>query len=296
VIVLNAADTLAGAAPSGATEVTCTIFGMELVGTTETYKVLDQRQLAAAAATIYTVPASTQAFIRSITVVNTDTTNISTFQLFRGGTAAANAITPVFTIPAGGMALYVDGDGWQVFTASGLLLGGTNLPTVSNYSSAAQGPAFAADTYIDGSRILLPQGAVRAGSVYHLIFDITKTAAGIATPILTVRFGTAGAVGDTARLTFTWTAGTAAADVGTFEVWVTFRAIGASGVMVGVAQIRHNLSVTGLVNLVSPTLAVVSGAFDTGVAGSYIGASVNGGASAAWTIQRVSAELESLSG
>lgn len=110
-LTLAAADTLAGVA-SAASEVTCTVFGMELNGTTETYKVLYQGQLAAAAATIYTVPGSTQAFIRTITIVNTDAVGANTFQLFRGGTAGVNAITPVINLPAGGSATYEDGQGW----------------------------------------------------------------------------------------------------------------------------------------------------------------------------------------
>jgi hypothetical protein len=111
-LTLAANDTIAGVA-SAATEVTCTIFGMELNGTTETYKVLDQRQLAAAAATIYTATANGPTFVKSITVVNTNTTTARTFQLFRGGTADANAITPVINLPAGGAANYEDGKGWD---------------------------------------------------------------------------------------------------------------------------------------------------------------------------------------
>jgi hypothetical protein len=112
VITLDAADTLAAVA-SAATMVTSTVFGMELNAGVEVYKVLDQRQLAAAAATIYTVPASTTAFIKTIMVVNNDAA-ARTAQYFRGGTAAANAVTPSITIPAGGMAIYEDGLGWSV--------------------------------------------------------------------------------------------------------------------------------------------------------------------------------------
>ncbi len=111
-LTLAAADTLAGVASAGS-KVTCTIFGMELNGTTETYKVLDQRQLAASVATIYTVPGSTTAFVKSVTVVNTDAVSAQTFQLFRGGTAGANAITPIINLPAGGSANYEDGKGWD---------------------------------------------------------------------------------------------------------------------------------------------------------------------------------------
>jgi hypothetical protein len=70
-LTLAASDTLAGGA-SAATQLTCTVFGMEFNSSTlaETYKVLDQRQLAASPATIYTATANGPTFVRSITVVN----------------------------------------------------------------------------------------------------------------------------------------------------------------------------------------------------------------------------------
>lgn len=121
-ITLAAADTLAGGA-SVASQVTCTVFGMELNNGAEVYKVLDQRQLAASPATIYTVPASTQAFIRSIMVNNNDTV-VRTFRLFRGGTAAVNALIPTFSLLPGGAAIYEDGLGWQFFNSAGQVLVG----------------------------------------------------------------------------------------------------------------------------------------------------------------------------
>ena len=125
-ITLAAADTLAAGA-SGDSMLTSTVCGMELVGTTETYKPLDQRQLAAAPATIYTVPSSTTAFIKTIMVVNNDAVS-RTIKYFRGGTAAVNAITPTITIPAGGMAVYEDGQGWQILNSNGqLLMAGTGI-------------------------------------------------------------------------------------------------------------------------------------------------------------------------
>jgi hypothetical protein len=116
-IVLAANDTLAAGA-SAATIVTSTLFGKTVNAGVETYAVLDQRQLAAAAATIYTAPATGPAFIKTITVVNNDTV-VRTAQYFRGGTAAANAISQVLSIPIGGLAIYEDGQGWTVYDAAG---------------------------------------------------------------------------------------------------------------------------------------------------------------------------------
>jgi hypothetical protein len=196
--------------------------------------------------------------------------------------------------PAAGKAiLYVDSTSKKLSTINdaGVIDTMDNLP---NRSTAAQGPGFATDTYLTGSSISIPPGVLKIGAMYRCTFDVSKTAAGTATPIVIVRFGTNGTTADTARLTFTFTAGTAAADVGMFDIYALFRTVGASGVMQGRARITHNLSITGIVNLVSPTLQVTSGAFDTTVANSIIGCSVNGGASAAWTVQLVEAELANI--
>ena len=119
-IILAANDTLAAGA-SVASQVTCTLFGMELNNTTETYKVLDQRQLDSSPETIYTATANGPTFIRTITVNNNDAV-VRTFRLFRAGTANANAITPKFTLLPGGAAIYEDGLGWQFFNNSGQVL------------------------------------------------------------------------------------------------------------------------------------------------------------------------------
>jgi hypothetical protein len=121
-IILAASDTLAGVA-SVASKITITIYGMELASGVETYKVLYQGQLPNAANTIYTATGNGPTFIRSIDIVNTDTV-ARTFSLYRGGTAAANQITPTFTILAGNQAHYEDQLGWQFLNTSGQLLTG----------------------------------------------------------------------------------------------------------------------------------------------------------------------------
>ncbi len=168
--------------------------------------------------------------------------------------------------------------------------------SVTNRSVAAQS-GFAADTYLVGSAIALPAGYPRVGALYRCIFDVTKTGAGVATPIIIVRFGTLGTTGDAARLTFTWAAQTAVIDAGIFEIWALFRTVGAAGVAQGRTLLEHNLAVTGLTS-VNPAgyamLLVTSAGFDTTVANSIIGVSVNGGTSAAWTVQMVISEFTSI--
>jgi hypothetical protein len=120
-LFLAASDTLAGVA-SAASKVTCTISGDEVNTSTGTDagKVLYQGQLASSAATIYTVPATTVTVVKTIMVVNTDSVS-RTFQLFRGGTAAANAIIGTITLPANHTAVF-DGAGWHVLSDQGQLL------------------------------------------------------------------------------------------------------------------------------------------------------------------------------
>lgn len=149
-LTLATTNTISGVA-SVASQMTCTIMGMELNGTTEVYKVLDQRQLAAAAATIYTVPASTTTFVKSIMVVNNDTA-ARTFSLYVNGTAAANKITPTYEVQAGGYAVYEDGMGWSIYTANGILL--TGAVPLNGYDVAMFVTGCKAETF---SRHLVPE-------------------------------------------------------------------------------------------------------------------------------------------
>lgn len=169
-------------------------------------------------------------------------------------------------------------------------------PTQYNQSVATPAAGFAADTYLVGSSIAIPANSLKIGTRYHLIFNVSKTAAGTATPILNIRFGTLGTTGDAAKCTLTWTAQTAATDTGIFEVWATFRTVGSgtAAVLQCAGQRTHGASITGLGTLVGETKTATSAGFDSTVASSIIGTSVNGGTSAAWTITNVNATLENL--
>lgn len=135
-LVIAASDTIAGGA-SVASKLTTTIYGMELHATTlvETYKVLYQGQLANSPATIYTATANGPSLIKSIDIINTDTSS-RTFTLYRGGTAATNQITPTYTLLPGCAAHYEDGVGWQFTNTAGQLLqatGSSNAGSVDNW-------------------------------------------------------------------------------------------------------------------------------------------------------------------
>ncbi len=160
--------------------------------------------------------------------------------------------------------------------------------------SVASQTGFASDTLLSGSSISIPASSLKIGTRYKCLFDVTKTGAGLATPIINLRFGTAGTVADTSRGTHTFAAQTAVIDAGLYEVNGIFRVVGASGVLQSSCQLRHRLSITGLSTDVSPVTLATSAAFDTSVANSILSLSVNGGASAVWTIQMVKATLENL--
>lgn len=165
------------------------------------------------------------------------------------------------------------------------------IASIFNTGIVDQGPGFATDTYITGSNLLIG-GRIKVGTILRWTIHATKTAAGLATPIFIVRFGTAGAIGDTARCTLTGPAQTAALDTGTFVVVGIVRAHSATGVVKASVDLDHSAaSAAGFGNC---DAQVTSGAFDTTVAGLQAGISVNGGASAAWTVQGVTAEATNL--
>src|SRR5436309_2987421 len=138
--------------------------------------------------------------------------------------------TPPGTPSGGNEILYVDSVSKQLCTKDDAgkvnSLGGL----LSNFNTADV-TASAADTYLAGSSISIPAHKMQVGTIFKWRFAFSKTAAGIATPIWSVRVGTAGTVSDTARLTFTGTAQTAVVDNGYAEIIVVVRSIGASGVI-----------------------------------------------------------------
>lgn len=153
--------------------------------------------------------------------------------------------------------------------------------------------ANAADTYMAGSALALG-AAQKAGSILTWHFGCTKTAAGIAAPTYIVRFGTNGTTADTARLTFTGPAQTAAADTAWISIQAVVRSISATATVAGTQNMTHLLSTTGFGNNETDTESLVSGTFDNTSASLIAGVSINPGASGVWTCQVVTAEAKNL--
>jgi hypothetical protein len=118
-----------------------------------------------------------------------------------------------------------------------------------------------------------------------------KTAAGNAASTFDICVGTAGTTADTARVSFTKPAGSAAADEGKVVIEAIIRTIGATGVMVGEFTLVHNLAATGHAVIPCVCVNTVSAAFDMTTEDLIIGVCITSGAADAITIQQVIAEI-----
>lgn len=190
----------------------------------------------------------------------------------------------------------------QVVGAGKILAGAWNGTTIinnqsflNNYSVTAQTPAAATRTYITGSKITVPTGKLQIGTMMRWTFDMTKTAAGTASSTFDICVGTNGTTADTARVSFTKPAGTAAADNARCVITAICRGpLSASGIFVGTFAMTHNLENTGHAVIPCVNMTTISGAFDVTVANSFVGVCITSGASDAITIEQVTTEVWNL--
>ena len=170
----------------------------------------------------------------------------------------------------------------------------------SSASSSAAQTLGTADTYVTGSATSFNAGRLKVGSFYRCYIDLTKTAAGVATPVVTLRLGTAGTTADAAACAMTFPAAqTAAVDNGLLIVQANIRAVGAStGQIEAVINLmRSTTTAAGFFATASPIMAPVrtlSAATLNTNAATVIGVSINAGASSAWTTQLVQADIKNL--
>jgi hypothetical protein len=170
--------------------------------------------------------------------------------------------------------------------------------TAAAVSTVSSG--YASETMLAGSIITIPTaGGWQVGAQYRLIFEMVKTAAGTGAFTIRIRMGTTGTTSDDLVLSLAFGAGSAAADTGLFEVFVTFRTVGSgtSAVIQGVAKCSHHLAATGLISTGASGVGVVLGTssgFNSSTA-TKIGVGVVGGTSFSGTCTLVQAELLGLS-
>jgi hypothetical protein len=160
-----------------------------------------------------------------------------------------------------------------------------------NASINSQGAGFSADTYVTDSDLLIPSFGVQARTIFRWTIAAVKTAAGVATPVYSFRIGSARTTADTAQLQITGPAQTAAADNGILTLILAVLTVGGSGTIRGTAAWSHSAAATGFAADDNGYVSAASSGFDnSALGGQYVGVSINGGASASWTIRQVVAE------
>lgn len=154
--------------------------------------------------------------------------------------------------------------------------------------------ATSADTYLTGSALTI--GPVqKAGTILRWTLGFTKTAAGTASWVCVVRYGTNGTTADTARYSYTHAGQTAATDHGTIVITAVVRSISATGTVATALSFTHLNSTSGASNQNETNSDnVVSSTFDNTSASLIAGVSCNPGASAVFTFQLVTAEATNL--
>lgn len=174
-----------------------------------------------------------------------------------------------------------------------------NLSQFVNFSTTSQAPAATTRTYITGSQVALPAASrLQIGTLLRWRWNMTKTAAGTATSTIDIAFGTAGTTSDTAQVSFTKPAGTAAADEAFCEVEAVVRGpLSASGIVSGEFTLIHNgfAAGAGTGHAVIPCVVVntISAAFNV-LTPTFVGLCITTGASDAITIQQVTTEVFNL--
>lgn len=191
-ITLAATNTIRAVAGTGSA-ITYTLFGLEFASAVDTYKVLAQGQVASSVGTIYTAPASTQSFVRQITLANTTSSAVSGVILYVNGTAATNQISGSFTIPANGSAV-LDDKGWTVYDSLGnLFYSYTNLfdnTAVANTTPLIKSTAGSATTMAHRDHThLSPGGMTSTNATFNSAAEVQLV--GLTFPANSINAGTA---------------------------------------------------------------------------------------------------------
>lgn len=195
--------------------------------------------------------------------------------------------TPAIGIPQGNGSTngFIASSDWNIFNNKTRIL--------YNVSILPQVLVANTTTYLTNSN--LSANSIQAGTIVTWYISISKTAAGTAAPVFTIKFGTAASTADATLVTFTGSAQTAAADTGMVMIRAVFRAVGNGTALISAHyNLTHNLASTGLANVAANNIAQVSGTFNSTTANSFLGITANSGASAIWTINQVDATIQNI--
>lgn len=169
----------------------------------------------------------------------------------------------------------------------------------NNAAIAAQGAGFSSDTYLTNSEVVVPSFGLQAKTTFMWAVSLSKTAAGIAAPVITLRIGPNKTTADAARVALTLPAQTAVADVATLYVMATVRSVGGgtSAVIAATAWFAHRGTAAsstvgaGFSNDATGHTETTGSGFDSTTApGLFVGLSLNGGQNAAWTVTQAQVE------
>ncbi len=150
-----------------------------------------------------------------------------------------------------------------------------------------------AETYVTDSGLLVPSSGLQTRTLVRWWLSLSKTGAGLATPVWNIKLGTLGTTGDATRWTHTGVAQTGVAETGSYILTATIRNAGAAATIAGSLQCVRTggLAATGLSSV--PVAQVTSAAFDSSfAAGQIIGLSINPGAGSAWTITQCHVDMD----
>ena len=252
--------------------------GLSSIGSSLQYLRVNTAATALEYANFPTIPTVTPSAL-----TESDDTNVT---ITLGGTPSTALLQPV-SIAAG----------WTGTLADSRITSATTWNNKSrlqyNNSTATQAIAAATITYLTGSNITTAN--IQAGTVVTWTVSVTKTAAGTAAPLFSVRFGTTSTTADAIILNFTGNAQTAIADTGEVTIQCTFRTVGSgtSAVLVGHYKLVHVLPTTGLSTGNGGVFATSSG-FNSTTASSFLGLTLNTGAASAWTVNQVNVKIENI--
>lgn len=185
-ITLTQTNTIQGIAGTG-TAITYFIDGAEMISNVQNYKILAQGQLPTSVGVLYTVPSSTNAFIKNITLVNTTSTDVTGVILYINGSTAAYQIIPSSIIVANGKAIF-DGTGWKYYDADGALLIANSTRDIDGLIIAKQGSFWLVGNAAGGllttglaGTVVIPYGytirkwSVSSSVAQSIVIDIKKS-------------------------------------------------------------------------------------------------------------------------
>lgn len=256
---------------------------MDLSGTTVTGGRTNTRIATAATTDVVAPPAaSTTRNIKNLKVGNNSASVTNTVTIQHTDGTNVIILEQATLAPLERMG-YEEGTGIRVFDSGGREKM-VNLALPSGNSNTADVVASAAATYLAGGSLQIGS-SVQASSFFKWRLRATKTAAGTAVPTIAVVVGSAATTADTARVTHTGAAQTAATDTGMFEVDASFRQVGATAIINSSIRMDHT-SADGAGLGTFRYLNANSASFALGT-NDYIGLMVNPGTAGVWTFQEV---------